>query len=882
MADAVVNFLLENLTQLLSENVQLIGSAKEEFKNLIKAVQQLKAFLDDAAKYGNSNSEQWKVLVENIQKTVHRAEDAIDKFLVQAKLHQDKTKMGKLFDWRYYVATVRNLAAEIKGINDQVKELCHTNQALQPTPLLQLPKKVDPDVDESPSLEDDEVVGFEEEANKVIKRLVEGPAATLDIIPVMGMAGLGKTTLAKKICNDPKISYEFFMIPWVYVGQEYKIKDIYLKILKFFTKRIEDHLNDNVDELAKAIGGYIKKGGRCLIVLDDVWVAEVIDHVKKVFAENKKDHRIMMTTREKCVAIYANPEPHDLKFLTPKESFELLVMRVFGKGSCPHELVELGEKIAEKCDGVPLAVVVIAGALRGRPDKKDWERVEKNVLQHFCKDTEDSCSKFVKMSYDYLPQDVQTCFLYCGVFPRGFYIPSWKLIRLWIAEGLIKPQPMFTLEEIAEFYLKDLVNRNLVIIMQKRSDGQIKTCRLHDILYQFCKKEASNRWIFQEVSPTPDQSIPSIQDPDTCRRLCIQPSTLCDFISTRPFAEHVRSFYCFSSKQKQIDLSPNDIKLIHKAFPLMRVLDVESLKFLFSKEFNQLFHLRYIAISGDFKAIPQTIGKFWNLQTLILNTSTSEPTLDVKADLWNMLQLRHLHTNIPAKLPSPTTTTGKASCLQTLSMVAPESCEKDVLAKACHIRKLSIRGQMAAFLGSYKGGINNLKELKCLEHLKLLNDVLFMNKALRLPPTFSKLVHTVKKLTLINTRFAWNEADKLGTLESLEVLKFKENAFAGDSWKPETGFRALQVLWIERSELETWEASDLNFPMLRHLVLISCDKLDAVPLELADIPDLQEMRLENTSKAVKSANDVRDSKTSKSKKFKLSIFPPENEPKVAQ
>ncbi|KAJ8563019.1 hypothetical protein K7X08_031471 [Anisodus acutangulus] len=748
-------------------------------------------------------------------------------------------------------------------------------------PILQLPKKGAHEVAQGPSLEDDEVVGFDEEANKVISRLAK-ESEDLDTIPVVGMPGLGKTTLARKIYNDPELSYKFFSILWIYVGQSYKIKDVFLNILKFFTKRIGDYQDEDVDALAKVISGFIKKGGRCLIVLDDVWVAEVIDHVRKVFPENQKGHRIMMTTRNRLLATYANPEPHDLKFLTPPESFELLVKRVFGKGSCPDELVQLGGSIAEKCYGVPLAVVVIAGALRGRPEKNDWVRVDKNVVQHLYKDNEQSCLKFVEMSYDHLPQEVQTCFLYCGVFPRGFDIPSWKLIRLWIAEGLIKPQESYTLEEIAEFYLNDLVNRNLVILMKKRSDGQIKTCRLHDMLHQFCKKEASNKWLFQEVCLTPDQAIPSMQDPNKCRRLCIQPSNLNDLLSKKPSVEHVRSFYCFSSKEKLFALSPNDIKIIHKAFPLIRVLDVESLKFLFSKDFNQLFHLRYIAISGDFMAIPLTFGKFWNLQTLIINTSTSAPTLDVKADIWNMLQLRHLHTDIPAKLHPPTATTGKASCLQTLSMVAPESCEKDVLAKACHLRKLGIRGQMAAFLGAYKGGVNNLEELKCLEHLKLLNDVLYMNKAPHLPQTFSKLVRTVKKLTLTNTRFAWSEADKLGKLESLEVLKFKENAFAGVSWKPKIGFSALQVLWIERSELESWEASDLNFPMLRHLVLISCDKLDAVPLELANIPNLQEMRLENTRKAVQSTKDILESKTSKSKKFKLSIFPPENESKAAQ
>ncbi|MCD7463281.1 hypothetical protein HAX54_050262 [Datura stramonium] len=85
----------------------------------------------------------------------------------------------------------------------------------------------------------------------------------------------------------------------------------------------------------------------------------------------------MMTTCEKYLATYANPNPHDLKLLTNSESFALLVKRVFGKRNCPVELVELGEKIAESCNRVPHAVVVIAGALRGRTNKHDWERVLK-------------------------------------------------------------------------------------------------------------------------------------------------------------------------------------------------------------------------------------------------------------------------------------------------------------------------------------------------------------------------------------------------------------------------------------------------------------------------------------------------------------------------
>ncbi|KAK6790652.1 hypothetical protein RDI58_009733 [Solanum bulbocastanum] len=877
MADAVVNFLVENLLQLLSENIDLIKGVEDEFINLLEEVQHLKAFVDDGAKF-HSESSLWDELVKHIQKMIHKAEDVIDKFLVQSKQHREEKKVGRFFD-ASHLETIRALTDEIKGIGEEVMNL---RGSFPPRPVLELPKRGH-EITQGLLFDNDEVVGYNEEAEKVITRLVKGREESLDIIPVVGMPGLGKTILARKIYNDPKLSYEFHSILWVYVGMEYKIKDIYLRILKHFKNSIDEYLNEDEDTLAKVICGFMSNGGRCLIVLDDVWEANVIDHVKRVFPENKKGHRIMMSTRNRYLADYANPDPHNLKFLTTEESFELLEKRVFGKGSCPDELKDVGKRIAGLCSGVPLVVVVTAGALAGSSNTTDWEIVERNMARLYSNYNRD-LGVFVEMSYDRLPQEVQTCLSYCGIFPRDFDIPAWKLIRMWIAEGLIKPQQSHTLEEIAEHHLNDLVNRNLVILLQKRSDGQIKTCRLHDMVYLFCRRKAANKWLFQEICTTADNSLPSIQHPDTCRRLCIQPSTLNDFLSTKPNAEHVRSFYCFSSKQKQTELSRNEIKLLHKAFPLMRVLDVESLKFLFSKDFNQLFHLRYIAISGDIKVLPPPFGDFWNLQTLILNTSTSDPTLDVKADIWNLLQLRHLHTNIPAKLPSPTITTGKPSCLQTLSMVAPESCKKDVLAKACHLKKLSIRGQMEAFFESRSGsGISNLEELKCLEHLKLLNDVLYMNKTVHLPAAFFRLVRTLKKLTLANTRFAWSEAEKLAQLESLEVLKLKENAFMGDTWKPEVGgFSKLRVLWIERAELETWEASNLNYPILRNLVLVYCDKLDAVPVELADIPNLCEMKLENTIKAVKSAKDILELKKSKNITFKLSIFPPEAESNATQ
>ncbi|KAJ8546510.1 hypothetical protein K7X08_032387 [Anisodus acutangulus] len=114
---------------------------------------------------------------------------------------------------------------------------------------------------------------------------------------------------------------------------------------------------------------------------------------------------------------------------------------------------------------------------------------------------------------------------------------------------------------------------------------------------------------------------------------------------------------------------------------------------------------------GDLKALPEHFGKFWNLETLIVNTTTPESTFEIKANIWSMLRLRHLH----AKLPLPGPPTDKECCIQTPSTIAPQSCTKKIFSRARALRKLGIRGNVADLLTSNAGGLSDLAELKRLE-----------------------------------------------------------------------------------------------------------------------------------------------------------------------
>ncbi|XP_059282803.1 putative late blight resistance protein homolog R1B-14 [Lycium ferocissimum] len=880
MADIAVNFLVENLMQLLRDNAELLIDVKGEAENLLTDLNEFNAFLKQAAKCRSEN-EVLKELVKKIRTVVNSAEDAIDKLVIEAKLHEDKGVV-KYVDIAHY-KRVRDVAVEIRGIRERVKAMrrdnAHGLQALQDEDPFAVEER------KPPVVEEDAVVGFDKEADKVIDRLLQG-SGDLVVIPVVGMPGLGKTTLANKIYKHSKIEYAFFTRIWVYVSQSYRRRELFLNIISKFTRNTKQYHDMCEEDLADTIQGFLGKGGKYLVVLDDVWSTEAWERIKIAFPNNNKYNRVLLTTRDSKVAKHCNDTPHNLKFLTAKESWILLEKKVFQKDKCPGELGRPGQSIARKCKGLPLAIVVIAGALIGKgKTTREWEQVDQSVGEHLInKDNPENCNKLVQMSYDRLPYDLKACFLYCGAFPKGFEIPAWKLIRMWIAEGFIQYKGNLPLEYKAEDYLNDLVNRNLVMVMQRTSDGQTKTCRLHDMLHEFCKQEATKEEnLFQEVTIGVEQSFPGKRELSTYRRLSIHSSIL-EFLSTKPVGEYVRSLLSFSSKN--IEMPAADIPVIPKGFPLLRVLDVESIKFnRFCKEFFQLYHLRYIAISSDLVKVPKRIGELWNIQTLIINTQQS--TLDIQADIWSLPRLRHLHTNTCAKLPTPAAPKSNKvalvnQSLQTLSTISPESCTEQVFARAPNLKKLGIRGKLALLLEANKiGSFNSVTKLHCLENLKLINDGRQTGKQLSLPQAYI-FPTKLRKLSLSDTWLEWDDMSILGQLEYLEVLKLKENACKGECWEPKVGgFRSLQFLSIERTNLASWTASTEQFPRLKHIVLISCDNLEEIPIGLADIRSLQVMELQNSTKAAKSAREIqvkKDKQTQEGTKnigFKLSIFPPD-------
>ncbi|XP_019200123.1 PREDICTED: putative late blight resistance protein homolog R1B-14 [Ipomoea nil] len=873
--EAVVNVLVENLTELLYENFQLISDVEDDVKKLLRFVNGFKSFLKESRKIRTEN-DIVKQLEKEIMDVVYRSENLIDQYVVDAKIHAERFTSFLDYPLKREVARkIKAILEEIKVIQDKKEYQKVIEDKVLPRELaqsvLQQQQKV-------PRVEEEYVVGFDEEAKIIIQRLREG--SSYGVISVFGMPGLGKTTLANKVFKSEEIEYHFMYRVWIYVSQFYKKRDVYLQILKKLQQPHDCDIKVTEEELAskiKEVLGHVKY----FVVLDDVWSVDAFNDIQDAFPKSKGS-RVLVTTREERVATIVRSlgEPHRLKFLEPKESWELLEKKVFREERCPDDLKEYGEEIAKKCDGLPLAVVIIAGILLGKSKTRlEWRNVAIS-FSDFLRMNIESYQRLIQLSYDHLPDDLKSCFLYLGAFPNGNHIPAAKLMQLWIAEGFIEEEGVLTMEVIAGEKLCSLVSRNLVMATQRKTDGQIKTCRVHDMLLQFCKKEAKAEDLFNEINET---NIRNQQD--SCRRLSVHCSFK-EFISSKQNPEYVRSLLCFASNR--IEMPPQIIQSLRKAFPLLRVLHFapdESIIFMrCHRDFSRLFHLRYIAISTTLKTLPTEIGNLRNVQTLIVRTS--ESTLEIKGDIWSMSRLRHLQTNSSAKLPPPSSSKTKKDPfpnqnLQTLSKVSPLSCTAAALAKAPNLKKLGIRGTLAKLFETDKISgsslFKNLRELKFLENLKLWND----GEELQHLPQKYEFPTNLTKLTLSKTYLPWCELSVLGTLEKLEILKLIEHAVVGEYWEPIIGgFLCLQVLHIERTDLRSLKASNKHFPRLKSLALRHCEKLEAIPLALADISSL-EIDLNHSKMAIPSAQDILKQKQQKqdptekpTHRFKLTIYPP--------
>ncbi|KAK4427068.1 putative late blight resistance proteinR1A-10 [Sesamum alatum] len=696
-----------------------------------------------------------------------------------------------------------------------------------------------------------EMVGLDQDLMDIKDRLT-GTTSKLDIISIVGMGGIGKTTLTRNLYKDSLIEYYFQIRAWVVVSQDYHVQEMFTSLVDSTRLTGGELHQTSIEELAERLYKNLK-GRRYLIVMDDVWDTKAWDDIRRFFPDDNNGSRIILTTRQSEVAIYANSNSpiHHMSLLGSNASWELLCKTIFGQEGCPFRLEKIGMKIAHNCKGLPLAIVVIGGLLSKDSKQEYWEQIAKDVNLAVVRNVGEQFMEILSMSYNWLPHHLKACFLYMGVFPEDHEIFVSQLIKLWIAEGFIKPPTPKSFEEAAEDYLKDLIGRSLIQVRKRTHNGEIKTCIIHDMLRELCVKKARDEK-FLQIMDWDMRTFP--QGRDDQRRVSIH-SDILDYLRD-VHDSFARSLLYFCKRA-----SNNQLLSYTMSCRLLNVLDALTIRFYeFPIGILELFHLKYLAfIYRGKRKFPASIYKLQNLQTLIVYQgyidSSKIDTLNLPLNIWKMPKLRHLlfeRSFLPC--PFPTDHSVILENLQTLSEVTNFKCNKEVLKLMPKVKKLGIsyfhdgRTEWSSYEFNNFVYLHHLETLKCLFIATDYRVTAPLPINLAFPPS-------LKKLTLSGCRISWEKMTVVGSLHNLEVLKLKDYAFEGSIWETKEGeFTKLKYLLIYMNSLEHWRANSTHFPQLRHISLDFCNKLAAIPSEIGDIQTLELLELsECSSSAVASA-----------------------------
>ncbi|KAK6141371.1 hypothetical protein DH2020_024888 [Rehmannia glutinosa] len=788
----------------------------------------------------NNSSEKLNALDAQIRDEAWKLEDLLESHVSNQFLSQSESLGGEFHESSFFL--------DLHEINEDIDSFTESMKKFKEEYIKELSNLLPGKDDHVVSSRTDHIV---ENRSKMVGlsdqvRIIEGMLTSLSrrffvVYSLVGMAGIGKTTLAKEVYEDPSVLIHFECRAWVTVGPKYQLKEILQCIIAQANPGIRKLLTEGDERMADLERTMSEnlKGRRYLIVLDDVWNSNVCTDLKRLLPDDDNGSRVLLTTRLRGVARSASrSDVHETRFMNEKESWDLLREKVFGDDSCPPQLEKIGKKIAENCDGLPLTIITVADLLfKAEKSIEYWNKATEKQSPIFM-DAYDQMTKVLLPSYKYLPQHLKACFLYMGVFPPNYVIPRSKLIKLWSVEGFLEPEQFRTIEDLCIECLNELTSRSLVMIHQESSGSffgettyTIKTCKLHSSFWHLCNREAGKNKFSHVINSYADSLAEGMKSQ---RRLCVHNNVLFGI------KDAYNSMASISTTRSLLCTGPYHQYPVPICFDLMllKILDALTIRFYeFPNEILKLLQLKYLALNFNGQ-LPPSISKLRKLQCLIVRRNLTLKSAgcpsSLPLEIWDMKKLKHLQI-IGSNLQDPCDGV-LLDGLLTLLDVSAHSCTKSVFRRIPNLEKLGIRIELAPNVVESFRCFDHISNLKKLVSLKcVIVNPIFGSEVVAPPPPLSIFSSSLTKLSLSGFGYPWEEMSTISSLRNLEVLKLRCYAFRGPKWEVEDyGFRRLGFLLIEDTDLVHWAVGDDSFRLLKCLSLKHCYKLEEIPQEFGE------------------------------------------------
>ncbi|XP_057741798.1 putative disease resistance protein At3g14460 [Arachis stenosperma] len=568
--------------------------------------------------FGNPSVRKW---LDSLRDAVYRAEDLLDAVLLKATTQKNVSS-----SWSLSFFTNRDrddMVDKMEGVVRRIEDLGKQKDFLG---LEKIPTVSSSWRTPTSSIVRGNVYGREDDKKALIKMLNDNSEHHLSVIAIVGIGGVGKTTLAQWVYNNAELMEGFDRKAWVCVSENFNIVETTKNIVKEISTNTQDP--DSFNSLQDALKKELSEK-KFFVVLDDVWSNDQHQWRNFIapFQYGAKGSTILLTTRKENVGLVAqtNYQPLILNTLSEDQCWSVFAYNAsFPESNGSPALVEIGKKIAKKCDGLPLAAETL-GCLCRNHDAEEWGKILKSDIWEFS--TNDSkIIPALLISYYHLPPYLKRCFVYCSLFPKGHQLEKGELILLWMAEDLLRvSNRRETLEEVGSKYFDNLASR---LFFKKLQDDD-HYYAMHDLLHDLAIFLAGDFYCrLEELGE--EEELGSLT-----RHLSFGK------LMNRSVSKSFNSIATLKSLRTSLNVKDLfSMESVASKFKYLRVLSFDELDEV-PNSIGELIHLRYLDLSyTDIKTLPESLCSLCSLQTLKLYQCSELTRLP--SGLHNLVSLRHL------------------------------------------------------------------------------------------------------------------------------------------------------------------------------------------------------------------------------------------------